>query len=291
MKVLILCSGGDSPGMNFCIHSLVKYGRKHQFYASMYGFRGLIEGNFVKIDQKETTCFKDLAGTFIKSSRCPEFKTEKGLRMACKNIAGEKFDCVIVLGGDGSYKGAVELALHGINTIFIPATVDKDLPYKTYSIGFLTAVYACTEYIFDTVNTLKAFDRTGVFEVMGRDNPSIAQMVGQIVDADYVICAENINDFVFEDTNPQKKSKIIILQEKLVELYPYCAHIGKQLNCEVRGCVVGYLQRGTAPLPQEKKYAKTFAKMALSLLKNKDFNQAIAIDENIVQTQNLTNEG
>lgn len=278
--------------MNYCLYSFLKYGGwKNKFFASMYGYKGLIQGDFVPLTKKQTRQYKDLAGTFVKSSRCPEFKTEKGIRKACKNIKDEGFDCVVVLGGDGTYRGAVELANHGINTIFIPATIDKDLPYETYSIGFLTAVYACTEYILDTINTFEAFDRTAVYEVMGRDNQSIANLVGQIVDADYVVTAQNVNDFVFEDNNPQKHTKVVVLQERLVDLEPYCEHIAKQLGTEVRGCTVGYLQRGKSPLTLEKKYAKNFAKFALKLIKQKKYNLAIKIDQNKCQTQNLKNEG
>lgn len=287
MKVLLLCSGGDAPGMNYCIHSILKRGYGIEFYGAIAGFKGLIEGNFIKLDKRLTNKYKDMSGAFIKSSRCPEFKTPQGIKSACKNIKKHNFDCVIVLGGDGSYRGCLELINEGINIIFIPATIDRDMQYETYTIGFLTAVNACVEYISNVINTLRSFDKTGVFEVMGRDNSSICKMVAEIVEADYAVYAENINQIKFNQAKPETKTQIIILQEKLVDLNQFCEKLSKELKTEVKGCRIGYLQRGTNPLKEEKRLANIFAKVALKSLKQKEFGVAISLSEGFAQTVEL----
>lgn len=284
MKILVLCSGGDSPGMNYCMYSLLKMGRRHTFYGAIAGFKGLIESNFVKLELKTFSRYKDIAGSIIKSSRCPEFKTKKGVKSAVKNIRENNFDCVIVLGGDGSYRGCVELSQNDINVIFIPATIDRDLPYPTYSIGFLSAVFACSEYILQVMNSFDSFDRTGVFEVMGRDNSSICKMVSEIVNADLCITSENFNNIEYDKLDKTNKSQIVVLQENLLNIENLCENLEEHLQTEVKGCVIGYLQRGIDPVANEKKLCSIFAKLAIKSINKKMFNRAMSLNENLAQT-------
>ena len=287
MKVLVLCSGGDSPGMNYCIYSLLKMGRKHNFYGAIAGYKGLINNNFIKLNINDCKEKKDVAGAFIKSSRCPEFKTQKGVDLAVKNINDNKFDCVIVLGGDGSYRGCSALVKNKIKCLFIPATIDRDLPYETYSIGFLSAVNACDRYITQVMNSFKSFDRTGVFEVMGRDNSSIAKLVARQVKADLCITDENYKTFKVENLDKNNKSQIIVLQENLLDINKVCLDVQNYLESEVKPCVISYLQRGADPVRQEKRLSWILAKTAIQALNKKKFNLAISLNENVAQTLDL----
>ena len=287
MKALVLCSGGDAPGMNYCVYSLVKSAKKFDFYGAIAGFKGLIENNFVMLSKKECEKYKNFSGAFIKTSRCPEFKTKKGVETAVKNIKNNGFDCVIVLGGDGTYKGCVELAKKGVNVIFIPATVDRDLNYETYSIGFLSAVHICSQYIVKVMNSFSSLDRTGVFEVMGRHNSSICKTVARAINADCYICSENIKDFDVKQIDPTKPHQVIVLQENLLNLNDFCENLEKHLKSEVRGCVIGYLQRGIDPTKQEKQICEVFAKVAIKLILKNQFNHAISLNDNSIKIVDL----
>lgn len=285
MKILILASGGDAPGMNACIHELTKnltMFDKHEVYGCLYGFQGLIENKFKRITTKDTACYKDQAGVFIKSSRCLEFKTEKGVSKAVQNLNAHHFDCVVVLGGDGSYRACSELMKKGVNVIFIPSTIDRDLHYDTYTIGFYTAVSACCQYIHDVKPTMDAFDRVCVYEIMGRDNSSLTKLVGEIVEADLIITKDNIENIDYESfalLHKENPVRTVVLQEKLVPIEHIVQKLEQVTGGGVRQCVIGYIQRGTAPTKEELKKAKMFGKKAYEAIKNKKFCLAISIDE------------
>ena len=285
MKVLVLASGGDAPGMNACLNVLTSdltMFNKNKVYACFYGFQGLIDNNFKEITTKDTKKFKNKAGVFIKSSRCLEFKTEKGMSKAVKNIKNGNFDCVVVLGGDGSYRGCVELMKKGINVIFIPATIDRDLCYDTYTIGFYTAVSACCHYIHDVKPTMDAFDRVCVYEIMGRDNSSLTKLVGDIVEADLIITKEKVDKIDYNDfasLHKENPVRTVVLQERLVPIEQVVQKIEQATGGGVRHCVIGYIQRGTVPTKEELIKAKTFGHKAFNAIKNKKFGSAISIDE------------
>lgn len=284
MKIVILASGGDAPGMNMCIHKLTKrftFLNKNEVYACKYGFKGLIDSNFEKMTTKQTRKHKNEAGVFIKTSRCLEFKSEEGLKKAVNNLKNFNVDYVIVLGGDGSLKGSVALMQKKIKVIFIPATIDKDLNYDTYSLGFYTAVGACCQYIHDVRPTMDAFDRACIYEIMGRDCSKLTNFVGDISKADLVINKENVNQIdwqILKKKYENKPSLTIVLQERILPPKQIEEKIISVTGGNVRYCVVGYVQRGKTPSKIDKIYAKRFAKVAYhAFLKKKDGVQ-IGID-------------
>lgn len=283
MKIVVLTSGGDGPGMNTCIHYLTKFlSKKHEVYGCLYGFRGLIEGNFIKLSTKITKQHMYKAGSFIKSSRCPEFQTKQGFNKAIQTIIKHNIDMVVVIGGDGSYKGARALKEEGIRVIFIPGTIDRDLEYDSYTIGFYTAASACAHYIQNVKPTMETFDRTCVYEVMGRDNPSLAKLVGDIVQADMVVTADNVQRFDYQKfvrMHKENPVRTIILQENLVVIEEFVKKLADVSNGSVRQCVIGYIQRGTPPIKSEIKLCKIFAKHAASAIDNQMFGVAMCIND------------
>lgn len=286
MRVLVLTSGGDAPGMNSTVHHLTKQliKQKNQVFASLYGFQGLLDDNIIKLDLSLTLPHKNNAGSFIKSSRCLEFKKEKGQLKALETLEKHKIDVCVIIGGDGSFKGGQTLMNYGKKVIFVPATIDKDLYYDTYSIGYDTAAQACQNYIESVKPTMQAFDRVCIYEVMGRDNPSLANIVAKKVKADLVITIENKNKIDWEDFKQKHKKdpvKTIILQEKLLPMHYVESLVEEKTEGGgVRSCVIGYVQRGTSPTKQELKNAKLFAKQVSKLVKTKNFNKAVALLEN-----------
>jgi 6-phosphofructokinase 1 len=282
LKVLILTSGGDAPGMNACVHYITKFlPRKTQVFASKYGFQGLLDNNIEKIDTRLTSQHKNKAGSFIKSSRCLEFKKEKGFNKALKTLKKRKIDVVIILGGDGSLKGAQSLALAGINVVLIPSTIDRDLPYETYSIGFDTAADAATKYIESVKPTMEAFDRICIYEIMGRDDTDLTMQVARNVQADFVLTKKTLHEIDFDVVRKKcalKPHLTICLQEKLLPIEKVVEVFEAQTQNGVRACVVGYIQRGTAPTKTEMLNAKRFARFVVKQIKQKQFNFAVALD-------------
>lgn len=263
MNLLILASGGDAPGMNACLYEICMGLKKHNLFASLYGFRGLVENKITPVNLKKLQAESKKAGVLYKTSRCEEFKTQLGFKKALKNLEKNKIDVVVILGGDGSFKGAKELVNNGIKVIFIPSTIDNDMPFEVSCIGFNTAVNACLNYINNVMPSMEAFDRGCVFEVMGRNNPSICKCCGERADAGLVIVSQQ--DTLTIDFN--KNSNIVILQENLLNKDVVAKRLEEKYGFEFKSASVGYVQRGTAPTKEEIKLCKSYAKLAIKAIK------------------------
>ena len=283
MRVGILVSGGDAPGMNSVVYETFKGLKAYniELVGIKSGFKGLINNLTLELNEEMLTAEKNKAGCILKSSRCPEFKTPKGVKKGVSIVKKNKLDCVIILGGDGSLRGAKELAKNGVKVIFIPASVDNDISVSSYSLGFYTAVYACKKYIETVMNTIKTMERSCVFEVMGNGCGNIAEQVNKEIEADYCI-SENLpldNTKLIKSIKKNKKeSLVVIIQEKLVNLFDFCKSLSTQTKREFRGCVVGYLQRGENPTKEEIKMASAFSALAVQCVRTHDFNNIIAFD-------------
>ena len=192
MRVLVLTSGGDAPGMNMVIYQIYKKFGKDA-YACRAGFKGLINNDIAPISVFKTHKFSVQAGSIIKCSRCPKFKTKSGFEKALENA--KKFDVVVILGGNGSYKGACELAQHGVRTVYIPSTIDNDVEISDYSQGYHTAIEACQNMIQNIRPTMEAFDRCCVYETMGRKCNKIANAVYKLCEGDYLITNKDEIDY------------------------------------------------------------------------------------------------
>lgn len=273
MNLLLLASGGDAPGMNACMYEICKRLKRHNLFASLYGFKGLIENKIIPIDIKKLKKESKKAGILFKSSRCDEFKTQLGVEKAIKNLKQMHIDLIVILGGDGSFKGANELVKNNINVVFIPSTIDNDMPFQVDCIGFNTAVNSCLNYIKNVMPSMEAFDRGCVFEAMGRNNPSICKFSGEASNAGLVII--NNQDDLTIDFN--KNSHIVVLQENLLNKDEVAKKLEEKYNFEFKSASVGYLQRGTAPTKTELKLCKNYALLAIKAIKTKAFPCALNI--------------
>lgn len=260
MKILMLASGGDSVGMNYTLYLLSKKLCFHDLFVCYEGFQGLIDN---KIEKMDKTLIKDNrfeGGVVIKSSRSQEFMTTKGFNKAVKNIQENNFDKVIILGGNGSLLGAKKLSKK-VNIIFLPATIDNDVVETEYSIGYDSAVENCLVYIDNVRDTFWSFNRTGIFEVMGRYSNAIANKVFLGVNADMLITEENDLEDIVEKVKVLKKaisSPIIIIKERITDVSALAKMLEEETQTEVRSAVIGYFQRGGYPSKKEKKYCKLF---------------------------------
>lgn len=282
MKILVLSSGGDAPGMNRFIYELYKKFRDKLYFAYA-GFTGLVDGQIFPVKSVIDPRLKNEAGTVIKSSRLPEFKEKKVFKMGLKNA--QDFDVVVILGGNGSEKGAKELFENKVNTIFVPGTIDNDVENSFYSIGFSTAVKEGVYAVENSMKSIDAFESCCIFEVMGKEHEAIAESVAKIVSADGCISKESDLDIenlknVILKNKVLGKSTCIILRENIIPAPKLAQKLNEMLgfNC-VKFHIVGRTQRGGKPTQEEILMAKKFAKKTIDCIKKQVYGVRILADE------------
>lgn len=283
MKILVLCSGGDAPGMNKFISQIHK-AFKSQVYFAFAGFTGLVNNQIYPLSEVVCKGYEKEAGAIIRSSRCPEFKDQEVFVKGLENA--KKFDCVIVLGGNGSEKGAKQLYENGVNTIFIPATIDNDVDENSFTIGFLTAVKECVYAVNNTMPSIKTFGHSCLFEVMGREHAAIALSTAEIVGADYVINDKKSLDYekiknIILQKYIKGQSACIILRENISKVENIAKKLNQLIGINlVKFQVVGRTQRGGAPTTEELALATRFAKETIKCIKSKVFGVRVLSDKN-----------
>ncbi len=280
MKVLVLCSGGDGPGMNRFIYELYHAFRDEIYFANA-GFLGLTDGQIFPLEMNEE--YKNLAGTVIKSSRFPEFKEKEPFKMGLENA--KKFDAVVILGGNGSEKGAKELYENGANTIFVPGTIDNDVEDSSYAIGFLTAVKEGVYAVQNSMPSIQSFNNSCIFEVMGRQHPAIAKAVAKEVNADVLIAekkdfdVEKIKNIILKNL-VNDKSTCIIARENIMSAEKMAKALNTALGQEiVKYHIVGRTQRGGKPTKEELLFASKLAKETIFCIKKRVFGVRVLMDE------------
>jgi len=289
MKTIgILTSGGDGPGMNASIRSVTRCAVKegYKVIGIMRGYSGLIDGEFVELNSRNVGNILHTGGTILKTSRCPEFLTPNGFKKALSNIKKAKIDALVVIGGDGSFKGAQELTKAGVKVVTIPATIDNDLYYTDYTLGFDTAVNTIVQLVNNIRDTSLAHDRISVIEVMGAYSGDIALNVGSATGADYIIVPEvkfnpqDLYNKLMYNAKNGKACSIIILNEKVASAGDLTKMIEQNTNLPVRPLVVGHIQRGGSPTADDRIMALQFGTRAVELIKNNKCGVAIGIINN-----------
>ena len=284
MKILILCSGGDAPGMNRFVYDIYSTFKKDVYFAYK-GFSGLIDNQIFPLERVITKQVKNEAGTIIKSSRCPEFKQKKFFKVALENA--KQFDVVIILGGNGSEKGAKELSENGVNCIFVPATIDNDVEDSNYSIGFSTAVKECVYAIESSMKSVESMNTACLFEVMGRENSSIAKLSSKLTNADYMILEKEDLDFekmknIILSKEVKNESAKIVVRENIMPIDEIAKNLNDLIGFDlVKTHVVGRTQRGGAPTKEELQMADKFAKEVSFCIKKKVFNVRVLANEKL----------
>lgn len=283
MKILILSSGGDAPGMNKFIWDIFKKFPNETFFAYA-GFTGLINGEIFPLKSVVSKEFACQAGTVIRSSRCPEFKEKEPFEMGLANA--KEFDVVVILGGNGSEKGAKQLFENGVNTIFVPSTIDNDVDDCSYSIGFSTAVKECVYTVENTMKSIEAFGNSCLFEVMGREDSSICEATAALTQADYAVVDKKSLDFeemknVILKNFIKSKSTCIVVRENIMDVQKIAKKLNDLLQMDVvKTQIVGRTQRGGAPTKQELRMASKYAKEAARCIKQKVFGVRLLADDN-----------
>lgn len=282
MKILVITSGGDAPGMNRFIWEIYKK-FKSQAYFAFAGFTGLVNGQIFKLEEVINKDLRNCAGSVTKSSRCPEFKQAKFFNKGLENA--KEFDVVVILGGNGSEKGAKRLFDNGVNTIFVPGTIDNDVNDCFYSIGFSTAVKEGVYAVKNSMLSVEAFTNACFFEVMGRDKASICQEVAYETKADYAVCEEKDLDFevlknIILKNFIKTRSSCIIVRENLMDIKEMAEKLNEMLGMNiVKTHIVGRTQRGGQPTKTEIDMAIKFAKETIRCIKTNVFGVRVLADQ------------
>ena len=280
-NILVLTSGGDSSGMNAYIKALAKLCKKNgvKLFGSMYGYEGLIKDDIVELDYNQMRQVQNMGGSILKSSRCKEFETKKGFAVAVENLNKHNFDCVVVVGGNGSFRGARDLRDAGIKVLGVPATIDNDLGYTDLCLGYDTACQNAVDDITKIKQSMSAFDRGFVAEVMGRHCADIALKTAIISNADMCITEELSFDEILDITNKKiangVKSPLYVVQENLFNIEKLCKFLQNQTDKEFRSVKIGYVQRGGEPSNIDKLYAIELAVLTMQNAQNGMYGYAL----------------
>ncbi len=277
-NIAVLTSGGDAPGMNAAVRAVVRKGLHHslEVYGVERGYKGLIEGKLSKLRSSSVSDILQRGGTFLKTARSKEFMTEEGQQKAIDVLSAMDIEAVVVIGGDGSFMGAKALHDKGIKTICIPGTIDNDLGYTDYTIGFHTAIETVTDAVSKLRDTSSSHDRIFVVEVMGRNCGDIALYAGICSGAENIIVPEveySMDDIVKSIKRGvlrQKSHHIILLAEGCQDPFKFAKEIEEKSNVVTRVAVIGHLQRGGSPTGFDRMLATRMGAEAIDcLLKNK----------------------
>ncbi len=273
-RVAVLCSGGDSPGMNCAIRAVVRIGIGSglEIYGIQKGYAGLLEGNIREMQVSSVGNILQHGGTILQTSRCPEFQTEEGRKEAANLLKRKKIDALIVIGGDGSFNGAMKLSdEHQIPVVGIPGTIDNDIEGTDYTIGFDTAVQNAIDAVDKIRDTANSHARTFIVEVMGRRSPAIALKVGICTGAENVLLPTAIIDYqkivndIERGIKRGKTSSIIIAAEGEVEgiAHSIQKNLKDNFNLAAHVCILGHIQRGGNPTPTDRFIASQMGQMAI----------------------------
>lgn len=284
-KIVVLASGGDAPGMNAGVRAITRMAEEKgiEVYAAMYGYRGLINNDYKKLTVEDVENIIQLGGATIKSSRCPEFMTKEGFNVATKNIKKNKFEAVIVLGGDGSMRGAKRLAEAGIKTICIPCTIDNDMSYTDFTIGFDTAANTITKLLNNVRDTSASHGRVCVVEVMGRHSGDLALNAGMAAGAEVILVPEVIIEAsevaakVKLSASRGEKCVIVVVAEGYGTAEEVANSLQQKIDMDVKSMNLGYVQRGGSPTTFDRLLATKLGATAIEKLVQGESGLALGI--------------
>jgi 6-phosphofructokinase 1 len=271
----VLTSGGDAPGMNAAVRAVVRSAirRNMEVIGIKHGYNGLLEKEIVKLDQRSVSDIIGRGGTMLYTARCLEFKEEKGVDKAVANCREVGLTGgIVVIGGDGSFRGARDLSLKGIPCIGIPGTIDNDISCTDYTIGYDTALNTAVELVDKIRDTAQSHDRCSVVEVMGRGAGYIAVNVGVACGAVEVITKEreyslpSIIDKIEMLRNNGKKHFIVVVSEGVGGSVQIAKEIEDETDIETRATILGHVQRGGAPTVRDRVIATQMGDRAVDLL-------------------------
>lgn len=288
-KIGVLTSGGDAPGMNAAIRAVVRTALYHDVsvIGIRKGYNGLINGEIKEMYSKDVSNVMNLGGTILHTARCPEMMTEEGQNKAAAIYKILGLDALVVIGGDGSYRGMAELAKRGVNCIGIPATIDLDMNNTEYTIGFDTAVNTGMDALNKLRDTSSSHERCSVVEVMGRDAGYIAiwcGMVGGAEDVMFPECKEEIDSAkviqqILENRSIGKRHNLIVVAEGVGGTQKLAKEIQDITGIQTRATILGHLQRGGSPTAVDRMHASMMGYHAVKAILAGEQNKVVAYNK------------
>ena len=274
-RIGILTSGGDAPGMNAAIRAVTRVALANGFEVMGIkdGYRGLVEGNYIPMDKSTVSDILNRGGTVLGSARLTEFKDLEIQKKAVQTLQNAKIDAIVVIGGDGSYRGAMALTKLGINCIGLPGTIDNDIPGTDFTIGFDTALNTVVEAVDKLRDTSSSHHRCSVVDVMGNRCGDLAVWAAISCGAEIVITPETGYDELdvlerlrYLDKAVKKRHAIVVISEKIADVDELARKISQNTGFAGRATVLGHVQRGGSPSPRDRVLASMMGEKAVDLL-------------------------
>ncbi len=289
-KIAILTSGGDAPGMNAVIRSVVRtaIARGMEVVGVERGYNGLINGDLIPMDARSVSDIIQRGGTMLCTARCAEFRYDEGVEKAKKTCIENGIEGLVVVGGDGSFRGAADLSAKGILAVGVPGTIDNDISMTEYTIGYDTAMNTVVEMVDKLRDTAQSHDRCSVVEVMGRNAGYIALNAGIAVGATYIITKEEpytMNDVIQKILAGKKNGKhhfIIVVAEGIGNSEQIAKEIEQETGIEARATILGHVQRGGSPTLRDRVAASQLGHYAVELLEKGIGNRVVGFKDNQV---------
>ncbi|MGC8576696.1 MAG: ATP-dependent 6-phosphofructokinase [Thermoproteota archaeon] len=295
-KVAVITAGGDAPGMNAALRAIVRIGEKKGLllFGIKRGYTGLVYNEVEPLSRRSVSGIINLGGTILKTSRCEEIKTDIGLEMAKKTIEYNNFDAMIVIGGDGTFRGALDIKKKiDIPIVGVPASIDNDIYGTDETIGFDTAVNTAVKAIDYLRDTAYSHERLFIVKVMGRKRGFIALEVGIDVGAEFILIPEvkeDLNKIIAELKEFEKlgkKSNLMVVAEGYEGADQIPTILSNETKLEVRLSVLGYLQRGGPPTARSRLLAELFGTKAVECLISGEKDVMVGIRNNKLETTPL----
>lgn len=306
MKTIgVLTSGGDAPGMNAAVRAVVRTGCESgmRVMGIRRGYSGLIHGDMFEMNLRSVSDIIHRGGTMLYSARCPEFQTESGMQKAIDVCREVGLEGIVVIGGDGSFRGARDLSLRGVPCVGVPGTIDNDIACCDYTIGYDTAMNTIMDMVDRIRDTTESHDRCSVVEVMGRKAGYLALNAGLAIGATAILIPEveyDIERDVIERMRrTQKTGKqhfVIIVAEGIGGVNELAKRIEETTGVESRATILGHVQRGGSPSARDRVLASQMGNKAVHLLLNGVGNRVVAtkgdqiVDYDIFDALNMKNQ-
>ena len=299
----VLTSGGDAPGMNAAIRAVVRtaISRGIKVKGIKKGYQGLLNEEIIDMEARNVSDIIQRGGTILGTARCLEFKTKEGQQKGADICKKHGIDGIVVIGGDGSYRGAQALSRLGINTIGLPGTIDLDISCTDYTIGFDTAVNTAMQAIDKVKDTSSSHERCSIIEVMGRDAGYIALWCGIANGAEDILLPEKydyneqqIINNIIESRKKGKTHHLIINAEGIGHSTSMARRIEAATGIETRATILGYMQRGGSPTAKDRYYASIMGAYAVDILLAGKTNRVVGykhgefVDFDIEEALNMT---
>ena len=297
MKTIgVLTSGGDAPGMNAAVRSVVRsaISMGMNVMGIHHGYNGLIKGDIEPMELRDVSEIIHRGGTVLYTARCKEFKTEEGIQIAVDNCKKFGIEGIVVIGGDGSFRGARDLSLKGIPCVGVPGTIDNDIASTDYTIGFDTAMNTAMEMVDRLRDTTQSHERCSVVEVMGRHAGHLALQTGIAVGAVAIMVPEipySVDDVCkkIEITRQKGKEHFIVVVAEGVEktVSEIAKEIEEKTGVESRATVLGHVQRGGRPTVRDRVMASYMGNAAVELLYQGIGNRVVCYDKGIIINRDI----